>query len=129
MAVALGVLFALACGVLWSGNTDSLSFEWEAPTQRARPGEVVTIEPTAPEQCAPNSIVFHRPAAFGRWQQTHVGQTRAVVEWWSIETRTYSETMECAFGSWMVTVPPDVDWTPIAACDISNRCVRLEIEH
>lgn len=122
-----GLVLALGVGLLWYGNTDSPRFVWASPPGAVEPGETVTIEPVEGE-CAPNSRLFYRPGWFGRWQQTHVGQDRDMIDWWSIETRSYGEITPCDMGAWTVQVPADVTWTRVAACDISSRCVELRIE-
>ena len=126
-AVVLAVLMVTSVGVRWWNSMEDLSFHWESPTQRVQPGESVSIQnPT--DECEPCSPVWYRQARFGRWRQTHIGPDRAEVRWWDLSRPSHSRTIGCAVSgpSFELTVPADVEWSPVAAC--VDVCVEIEVE-
>jgi hypothetical protein len=116
--------------VRWLAITQTLSFEWESPTEQPQPGEIVTI--VADGGCVPAEAGgrWYREAAFGRWRPTHTGQRRDEPAWWELGPGSRGGLLACngADGSFRVQIPSDVDWSPVAVCNIDDECVRIEVD-
>lgn len=126
-AVILASLLVGFVGIRWWNSMDELSFRWESPAQAVKPGESVTID-NPDDECEPRNPIWYRRASFGRWRQTHIGPERAELRWWDLNPPSHSRTLGCAVSgrSFELTVPADVEWSPVAAC--VDVCVEIEVD-
>jgi hypothetical protein len=128
-AVALGL-----AGYLWLYNTRELSIV-HVIDEPVAPGDTITVpRPDDGELCGPGYERLYRAAFGGRWRQTHSGSS----EWtrderslwaWPRSRQEFSE-LPCPIGGPVhLTIPEDVTWSPVVACEVGGtRCVRLPID-
>ncbi len=128
VAGVVGTLALLFAGLLFWGNTDSLSFPEYLHADPVAPGELAAVEIDG-RHCVGPLGWMERKTLFGRWQQTHVGQKREIRHWWQISIREGSSNSICLGGPVIeVPIPADITWSPVAICTLDLTCVLVEID-
>jgi len=128
VAGVFGALALLFAGLLFWGNTNSLSFPEYLHADPVAPGELAAVEIDGLHCVGPLGWMG-RKTLFGRWQQTHVGQNRDIRHWWQVSTQEVSSLSICLGGPVIeVQIPADITWSPVAICDFGYTCVLVEID-
>lgn len=134
MLLASALLLPVGLAVfLWRSNTRDLTIE-HVVAEPVVPGGSVTLPVDPDTDCGPSFERLYRES-FGRWRQTHraddgVPWHREEVSIWSWpRTRQEFTNVPCPIGDTVtLTIPEDVRWSPVAACDFGNEsCVRVEV--
>jgi hypothetical protein len=127
---------ALALGLatyVWMSNTRDLETE-QVFDEPVAPGQTITVALDDGAGCGPSYERLYRES-LGRWRQTHRGDNgtawvRDETPLWSWpRSRTEFSDLPCPISDTAtLTIPDDVTWTPVVACDFDHsRCVRLNI--
>lgn len=133
VVVAVVALLALAA-VGWLGRDARLGVDYETVSGPVRPGEEVTVrDPDG--GCGPLLVTLHEESFLGFWDQTHSGNVvrggfeRDERRWWQSGGETLTP-VPCALDSTATfRLPADVTASVVAACDQSNRCARITVDH
>ncbi len=88
------------------------------------------------DECGPLIVSLHSPSILGQWSQTHSGNAvddsfhRDEKPWWSISSSEYFTPLPCYLdGTITFTLPTDTTAAVVAACDNSNRCAKVRVDH
>jgi hypothetical protein len=131
--VAVIIVAAALAIYVWLSNTRDLNIE-QVFKEPVAPGETITVALNDAAGCGPSYERLYRES-FGRWRQTHRGDSGEA--WTRDETpllswpksRTEFSDLPCPISDTAtLTIPEDVTWTPVVACDFDHsRCVRIDV--